>query len=305
MTRLRLALAVLVVVLTTPWSHAQEAFRWRLRADDKLNYVIQEESSSKITTDGEVFDLKHTLILDTVWRVKQLGPDGQAQIVVTVERVRFNAEGKGAAAFPGFAFDSKEGGEPKANKKTVATILKALVGPEFRLNLNAQGTIARFDVPEAVKAAFENNTARELAGFFGGVCTTDGVRHYLVNWLVAFRGQPVSVGETWTEDKSGPFFGKGFVYNHTYVYSGHDQREGRTVEKMEIAPKFALTDDVRAKADLKIKSQNGRGALCFDAKTGRITHWTLSYKLVLQEFGYGSSVQTIEQKTTVEIGPAK
>jgi hypothetical protein len=292
---LRLTLAVVIVLLTAPGVPAQTAFRWALQEHDKLEYVIEDEYTSK----SRIGSLKQKLILNTVWQVKQLGPDGQVEIVLTINRVRFNADGEGAAAIGRIVFDSKEGAERQDQPaKAVSKVFKAVVGPELRLSLSVQGAVTEFELPEMLRATLEDNTTRELAGFFGDVFTAEGLRHRLVNWLVAFPHQPVSVRENWTEKKSSRL-GKTLACNHTYVYTGREEREGRTVEKIEITPAYTLAG--ANPAEEKIKSQDGRGTVYFDSKNGRITEWVLNQKLVLQSF----AETTLEGTTTVNLKSAK
>ena len=182
----RLPVGVLILLLAASQAQAQIALRWKWNQGEKLAYVLQDNSTSKTTVVKDFFELTQDLTLDTTWHVKSVGPTGEASIVVTIERVRFNANGKGEAAFVTMNLDSKHETElQRESEKSVFSVLKSLLGSEIALAVNAQGRVLRFDLPKVLVSTMEGQVARELAGFFGDLFTADGLRYRLTNWLVA------------------------------------------------------------------------------------------------------------------------
>ena len=87
---------------------AETTLSWKFKNGDKISYVIQEKQAAKMKSNREVFDLTHTLLLDTTWTVL-LTDRSQAHIAVTIDRVRFRAEGKGEAKLPmPYEYDSQD-----------------------------------------------------------------------------------------------------------------------------------------------------------------------------------------------------
>lgn len=100
-------LVVALVTTTIPFglgaspALAETVFRWKFKEGDRISYVVEEKQATKMTSDREVFDLTQTLLLDTTWTVKAVDRSGKAEIGVTIDRVRFQAVGKGQPNFPG------------------------------------------------------------------------------------------------------------------------------------------------------------------------------------------------------------
>src|SRR5271166_7112507 len=96
-----LPVGVLTLLLAASQAQAQIALLWKWNQGEKLAYVLQDNYTSKSTVGQEFFELTQELTLDTTWHVKSVGLTGEASIVVTIERVRFNANGKGEGAWIG------------------------------------------------------------------------------------------------------------------------------------------------------------------------------------------------------------
>ena len=215
-----LPVGVLTLLLAASQAQAQIALLWKWNQGEKLAYVIQDTYTSKSTVGQEFFELTQELTLDTTWHVKSVGHTGEASIVVTIERVRFNANGKGEAAWFGtVSFDSKPETKPQRDtEKSLFRVLKSLLGSEIALAVNAQGRVLRFDLPKVLVSTMADQVTRELAGFFGDLFTTDGLRHRLTNWLVALPAEPVLEKQSWHEDKPSRL-GKNFPCHYSYTFA--------------------------------------------------------------------------------------
>ncbi len=291
-TRLLLGL---LIILFASHAQAQTALLWKWKQGDKLTYVLEDNYSSKTTVGKEVFDLSQTLILDTTWHVKSVRPTWEAGIVVTIERVRFTADGKGGAAIGKISFDSKEKTKPASKRdEAVFNVLNSLLGSEITLTVSTQGSVSKFDVPMRLASTLEGNTTRELAGFFGDAFTADGVRHRLTNWLVALPDEPVSEKESWREDKLSRL-GKSVACVHSYTLAAPVQQDGHTLMKIDVKPELRLLVDNGGKQ--KITEQDGKGVVYFDSRTGRLTESVLTHRASFETFGK----TTLDAKTTVKL----
>ena len=291
----RLPIGMLLIILFACHAQAQTVLSWKWKLGDKLTYVLEDNYSSKSTSGKEVFEISQTLILDSIWYVKSVGSKGEAGIVVTIERVRFTADGKGAAAIGKISFDSKDERKPESQPdKAVSNVLKSLLGAQIALTVSAQGSVSKFEFPMAVVSTLEDNTTRELAGFFGDVFTAGGVRHRLTNWLMALPNEPVSEKESWQEDKLSRL-GKSVASVHTYTLAERVQRDGNTLMRIDVKPKLRLLVENGGKQ--KITEQDGKGVVYFDSQTGRITESVLTHRAIFETFG-----KTIfDAKTTVKL----
>ena len=297
----RLPVGVLILLLAASQAQAQIALRWKWNQGEKLAYVLQDNYTSKSTVGQEFFELTQDLTLDTTWHVKSVGPTGEASIVVTIERVRFNANGKGDAAIGTMSFDSKHETEPqRETEKSLFSVLKSLLGSEIALAVNAQGRVLRFDLPKVLVSTMEDQVTRELAGFFGDLFTADGLRHRLTNWLVALPTEPVSEKQSWQEDKPSRL-GKNFPCLYSYTFAARVERDGHTAIKIDVKPELKLLGLEADKDRPKITEQDGKGIVYFDNRAGRITESVVSQRVEMQMADFTKTTDNLATKTTVKL----
>jgi hypothetical protein len=297
----RLLVGVLILLLAASQAQAQIALQWKWNQGEKLAYVLQDNYTSKSTVDQQFFELTQDLTLDTIWHVKSVGPTGEASIVVTIERVRFNANGKGDAAIGTMSFDSKHETElQRKSEKSVFSVLKSLLGSEITLVVNAQGRVLRFDLPKVLDSTMEDQVTRELAGFFGDLFTADGLRHRLTNWLVALPTEPVSEKQSWQEDKPSRL-GKNFPCVYSYTFAARVERDGRMAIKIDVKPELKLLGLEADKDRPKITEQDGKGIVYFDNRAGRITESVVSQRVEMQMADFTKTTDNLATKTTVKL----
>jgi hypothetical protein len=297
----RLLVGVLILLLAASQAQAQIALQWKWNQGEKLAYVLQDNYTSKSTVDQQFFELTQDLTLDTIWHVKSVGPTGEASIVVTIERVRFNANGKGDAAIGTMSFDSKHETElQRKSEKSVFSVLKSLLGSEITLVVNAQGRVLRFDLPKVLVSTMEDQVTRELAGFFGDLFTADGLRLRLTNWLVALPTEPVSEKQSWQEDKPSRL-GNNFPCLHSYTFAARVERDGHTAIKIDVKPELKLLGLEADKDRPKITEQDGKGIVYFDNRTGRITESVVSQRVEVQMADFTKTRNNLATKTTVKL----
>jgi hypothetical protein len=303
----RLPVGVLILLLAASQAQAQTALRWKWNPGEKLAYVLQDNYTSKTTmlavpAGQDFFELTQELTLDTNWHVKSVDPTGEASIVVAIERVRFNANGKGAAAFFGrISFDSKHEAKPQrgTGEESLFRVLKSLLGSEIALAVNAQGRVLRFDLPKVLASTMEDQVTRELAGFFGDLFTADGLRHRLTNWLMALPTEPVSEKQSWQEDKPSRL-GKNFPCLYSYTFAARVERDGHSAFKIDVKPELELRG-LEDKDRPKITEQDGKGIVYFDNRAGRITESVVSQRVEMQMADFTKTTDKLATKTTVEL----
>ncbi len=303
----RLPVGVLILLLAASQAQAQIALRWKWNQGEKLVYVLQDNYTSKSTVDRvpgdleQFFELTQDLTLDTTWHVKTVGPTGEASIVVTIERVRFRANGKGDAAIGTMSFDSKHETKPqRQTEKSLFSVLKSLLGSEIALAVNAQGRVLRFDLPKVLVSTMEDRVTRELAGFFGDLFTADGLRHRLTHWLVALPTEPVSEKQSWQEDKPSRL-GENFPCLYSYTFAARVERDGHTAIKIDVKPELKLRGLEADKDRPKITEQDGKGIVYFDNRAGRITESVVSQRFEIQMADFTKTMDKLAIKTTVKL----
>jgi hypothetical protein len=306
----RLPVGVLTLLVAASQAQAQIALRWKWNQGEKLTYVLQDSYTSKAVLqspvgDLEFFELSQELILDTTWHVKSVGLTREASIVVTIDRVRFNAQGKGDAAIGTLSLDSKKETEPqKEPVKNVFSVFKSLLGSEIALAVNAQGRVLRFDLPKVLVARMDDQVTRELAGFYGDLFTVDGLRHRLTNWLVALPTEPVSEKQSWQEDKPSRL-GKEFPCLYSFTFAARVERDRHTAIRIDVKPKLKLLGLAADKDRPKIAEQDGKGIVYFDNRAGRITDAVVSQRVEMQTTDDTKTTTKLVTKTTVKLATEK
>ena len=188
-----LSVAVVTVVLMTS-TEAQTTLAPKWEVGKTLNYEIEDNAHTKMSgDDDEFFELRTTLTLDTKWKVNKVLDDGSVELDVSIDRVRFSADGKGMAALgPKLEFDSNVNDVPKVNPgKLVALVLKEYVGPAATVTINRRGGVTGFSASKDLAKLWKSGGVTEVAGFYGDIFMLDGV----MNRLIA--GQGIIVPKWW------------------------------------------------------------------------------------------------------------
>jgi hypothetical protein len=244
------------------------------KTGDTLKYEIKDEYSSKTSVSGKFFELHQKLILNTTWETKRRLPNGGVELSVRIERVRFTAEGKGAAAIiQNLTFDSQSDEEPRNKpEQGVSKVLKNYVGDVAVVKLDENQAVTDFVLSDAVSEMLNDTGTRELAGFFGDLFTRDGLRHRLTHWMLEVPDKPVSVKESWSQ-KLPSRVGSKIDYVREYELVESNADEGDRHLQVKLTPEFKPADGSK----FKITDQSGNGSVKFDSKTHHISRFELKH----------------------------
>jgi hypothetical protein len=311
---IRSQMAFLVTVATLlEWgatsAAAETTLRWKFKQGEKLAYLIEEKDATKATSDEDVIELTQTLLLDTTWTVKAVDDSGKADIGVTIDRVRFRAEGKGVAKGIGaIDYDSKEQREPEDETwkglKFLRSSLAAAVGAEFTLKIDPQGRISDVMVPDKLAKALAATAAQELAGFFGSSFTAEGIKLKLTDWIVHLPLAAVTPKEkSWTDKRP---MHKLATLALMCIYRGPETRDGNRLERIDISPELTVQREPDKAYD-KITSQEGKGVIYFDNQSGKLVEYALRHKVALESYVGSSKYAETDAETvvTVKLGKAE
>lgn len=213
-------------LLLTALSGAPTSLAPQWEMGKTLNYVIECGSTAKSTSGDEFIELSQTLKLDTSWEVQKISEHGSVELGVRIERVRFSADGKGAAAMVrNLRFDSKAKDETRKDlAKSVGDILMDYVGPASTVTMDAHGELTGFSAAEDLAKAVDSAMAAELSGFFGNLFRVEGIQEYLTLWLVAVPEAPAPHGHTWKQEVRSPFGGNTMsVRNYKLIEPAPDE----------------------------------------------------------------------------------
>ena len=255
----------------------------------RLEYVIEEHGTTQFGEGARSFELNTSLILDTVWEVQSASPDGGAMLRVSIGRVRFTGDGKvHASSVPDFTVDTNNRSNPKKQPaRSVAEVLKSYVGHVADIAVDGRGKVVDVSLSEHMSKKLEESKARELAGFFGGLFTTNGIGHRLTAWLVEFPAGELSHGRTWRREQPSPI--RGDVLDiRAYEVLGPVDHTGDARIHIQLTPQF----QVRAGSDTKIVRQDGDGHVHLDPETHQIQAFGLRQQSLIEDAYSAISIST-------------
>lgn len=278
---LRILIIAIAAVLVSSSIQAQTTLATKWETGERIAYVIDDQFSSKSTVGQRSFELRQSLKLDTTWEVEGTSPDGAVKLNVSIDRVRYTADGKGAAMMiQNLKFDSNAKAEPQSEpEQGVAEVLSSYLGPVASVAIDGRGEVTEFSLSQELSEKLKDTKAREFAGFFGDLFTANGLRHRLTTWLVAFPAETISSGTTWSQEVPSRAGAK-IVGIRKYELVGSIRKEADTFVQVNLTPQFKASDDI----GLKIANQNGDGSLYLDPKTHKIREFVLRHQGTITSF---------------------
>src|SRR5262245_19917978 len=99
-----LAGAVLLVLSAASPLPAAKDLRWKFQEGETLKFSLAQTIASQTSVEGKPVETKVDLLMELTWTVASVDPQGAAQIVQTLDRIKMTLEAPGAAAL---AYDSQ------------------------------------------------------------------------------------------------------------------------------------------------------------------------------------------------------
>jgi Family of unknown function (DUF6263) len=303
----RAALLFVLVPLTlcTTAAQAQTALRWKFKAGDKINYVTEQNTTSKGSIMGMEIETKMSQIVEMSWTVKSVTSDGVAEMTQTIDRMRMNMQ----MPFGGFDFDSKDGKDIEGPiGEIIGPILKTLAGAEMSLKMDATGAVRDIKLPEKLVESLGSNP---ILAQFGEMFSEDGIKQMTqggAGSVGSFPKNPVSKGETWEKkaEMKNPFGTIVVVTSSTYA--GPETRDGVKLEKIDLKMTQTIEPAPGGMFEIKIGEQDSKGAAYFDNTQGRLVNQELKQKMKMEIDVMGNVIeQDVETVMTIKLasGDAK
>jgi hypothetical protein len=293
--------ALLPLVLGASAAQAQTTLRWKFKQGDKLTYVTEQATNSKGSVMGMEFETTMSQTTDLTWMVKAVGSDGVAEINQTIDRIRMKME----TPFGNFEYDSKENKQIEGPFGDVmGPILGAMAGAEVMMKMAPTGDVRDVKLPEKLAESLQNPALAQ----FGNTFTEDGLKQLVQSGagsLGAFPEGRISKGETWERkfEMKMPPVGTMKVAT-TSTYAGPDTRDGTKVEKIELNMTQSVEIEPGGMFEIKISSQDNKGAAYFDNATGRLIAQEMKQKMKMEiEFMGNVIEQEVEMSASTKLNP--
>jgi len=279
---------------------AQEILRWKLKAGDVLRYTIEQKMvmSVKGSTVRERKQTR-TQTIHYSWNVKEVANDGSAEILQRIDRVSMRVE---APPYMPFEFDStKPEAEVAEPFEAEARQLKANIGAEFSFKMKPSGEIADIKISEATLKKLRDALPAEEAGQ-GGFS-----EQVLKDMLMQSSPPPfpqiaVEPGKSWSSKPAKVSLPQGsLVMDKVFTFQGADPKDPKL---MLIGMEGRVTLEPGENVSAKIRAQEGKGSLAFDAEAGRIVSSRSTQRTEMVMSSMGQEIdQTTETTSTMTLVP--
>ncbi len=252
---------------------ADTPLRWKLKAGETLRYEFHQKTDVKMKTEGgQLTDNSHDLTLELTWKVNSVDPQGQADIVFMVDRVR--SEFRIGAQTIKLDSNDKAGDDPGSPK--LNAVYRAIAGADCSMQLGARGQVVAARVPDKVAEALKESAFLGMADG-GSVFTETGLKSLFGQMIPILPENPVDPGDSWSTTLEVPDSPARLSMTYKDVLKPTDGDttpiEGAIVTNLTLEPNSPFTMD--------LKTQSGQRLVSFDANRGRVTLSTIKQKLEL------------------------
>jgi hypothetical protein len=293
----RLTIAALVACLISSLvsdARAQEILRWKLKAGDALKYSIEQKTVMNVKLMGKDHKQTRTHTIDYDWSVKDVSPNGDAEITLKIDHLRMKVE---APPYMPFEYDSKapKGEVPEPFEAEVQQ-LKATIGAEFSFKMKPSGEIEDIKIPEPTLKKLRDALPQEAAA--QAALSEQVLKEMLMQSSAPpFPRTPLEVGKNWTSKPSKltiPSLGT-LVTEKVFTFQGPDPKNPKL---MLIGMEGRVTLEPAENVAARIRSQEGKGSLIFDADAGHIVNSRLTQKTDMAMSVMGQEIEQMTETTS-------
>lgn len=281
-------------------AQAQTTLRYKFKEGESLKYVFDMKMKMSMSILGKEIDMNMNQTSDMVWAIQSVDDKGNAKIKVTFGRNKLSMDmptGK-------VEIDSDAAGQPDDPVGQVLyKVIKSMAGLEISASMSAAGELSDLKIPEKQLAQFQNIPGGEA---FGDIFSPEGLKRTLSQSGLVMPKEAVSKGANWKNknDMKLPI-GK-MTAEIEYTYGGSIDKDGRTLEKIELKPRATLEPDPKSPIAMKLKTQDGKGVALFDNSQGRLLEVTTQQTMEMEAEINGMTFnQKMVQTMTMKLADKK
>jgi len=294
--------APLVVLL---WSGGVEivqaqVIQWKFKTGEVLRYALEQKTVVSIKETGRETKSTRSHTINLSWTVKNVFSTGEAEITHRIERVRVRIE---APPYMPFDFDSDA---PKVDApgpfEAVARQTKAMAGVEFAFKMKSSGEIADIVIPaQSLKSFRDAEKPPEGAGPAAGenAVSEQGIKDMLTQSSPPpFPGGPLEPGKTWSSKPAKiPTPLGNVVTDKIFTFQGADPKK-TNILLIGMETRVALEPVPNSPITAKIRTQDGKGSITFDAEAGRIVNTRGTEKTEMLISAQGQDIDQTTESTS-------
>lgn len=300
--------ATLAVLLWSGWPGVVQAqvIQWKFKTGEVMRYASADKLVEITKRMGRETKSTRSQIMNLSWTVKNVSSNGEAQIIHRIERMRVRIE---APPFMAFEFDSDA---PKVDApepfEAIALQTKAMAGVEYVFKMKPSGEIVDIVIPpQTIKTLRDAEKPPQGAGPEAGESTVSeqGLKEILMKVSPPpFPVGPLEAGKTWSSKPAKiPIPLGNMVMDKIFTFQGPDPKNPNLL-LIGTESRVALEPVPNSPVTAKIRSQEGKGSLTFDADAGRIVNIRGTEKIEMLISAQGQDTdQTTESTTSMTLQP--
>ena len=288
----------LLLFTTSAVCFAQVTLRWKFEKGDELRYVLEQNTDMTMTglPTGDMSMIQNQKIFMT-WKVGKVGKDGTADVSQKISRVVMTMEG---GPFGNVKLDTEDDTLPdNPIVQIIAGPFKAMVGPEFKLQINGRGEIVRITIPEEVKRAV---TTPGAAGFI-----SESNLKQMFKFSTLLAKEPVSKDHKWSYEETIDMPFGAMHTSNTCTYKGVEEKGDKKLHRIDLKTTTSILKSEKgslAPFEMEIKKQKASGRMLFDNEAGRLVHSVMNQELVMEVKTRGQTMQQeVKTAMTLKLAP--
>jgi hypothetical protein len=294
------ACALLVLTVTaTQAEGAGTELRWKFQKERPYRFEMSQDLEVGVETpDGRSVNTKVKQRMGMTWAIRELKPDGSAVMTQTIGRIKIDIEGP--AGRYELDSDRKDANAQEGPLALIGKLYDALVGTPIEVTISARGETLSVKVPDKVAEATKQGGP--IAQALGGAFTEKGFRQLMEQSSIVLPEKPVTAGATWQQKRSIETAGLGpLEVDTTYRLKGDAPGKPGVVE-IDSDSTMVYHPREGAPFEIKVKSQEIKGAVLFDNEAGCLRRSEVNQKMVQDITGAGQSIhQTIKQSVILSL----
>ena len=301
-------LGLLVLMAPLPHAVAQpataaEPLRWKLKEGESLPYTMVQELSQETKDAARSARLTTKQTVELHWSVKGVSSEGVADMTWAIDRLRAKvdlpAAEKANQPAAGFEYDSQSGKDPEGPLAASMTpLLKALVGAEFSVKMNARGEYQDVKLPQKLV-----DSLRQGAGAAGAADPGENFKGMINQVSLVLPEAAPAKGDSWSNQSRFPMPPLGtLVWNRRFTFDG-SVPDAANLRRISLDTKISLEPAAGSDVAVKLTSGQRTGEYIFDAQAGRIVSSRVDEKLQMSFSAQGQNIeQTTATVTTMTLG---
>jgi hypothetical protein len=227
------------------------------------------------------------------WIVGTVSATGDAAITTRVERVRMRIDQPPFVPME-FDSDSKQQDIPE-EFEAIAKQVKATAGAEFSFVMKPTGDISDLRFPEQTLKKLREGVPAEVAA--QGMFSEQGLKDMLLqSSLPPFPPESVEPGKAWSRPSKLTTPLGNLVIDKVFTFQGPDPKSPRL---LLVGMESRATLEPAENVTVKIRAQEGKGSLTFDAEAGRIVNSRGNQKMEMVISDRGQDIVQATETTSV------